>query len=453
MSIPIFAAHALLPDGWHDGVRLSLDGTQIARVEAGVAPQPNDERCDVLLPGVANLHSHAFQRGMAGLAERRGGGADTFWTWRETMYAVALALTPREVEAIAAQLFVEMLEAGFVAVGEFHYLHHGPDGTPYDDLAAMAAALAGAAEAAGISLTLLPTFYAHSGFGGAPPGAGQRRFVNDLDRFERLVAATQSVVAATAGARLGLAVHSLRAATPEQIAAVAAMRPQDPLHVHVAEQAREVEDCLAWWGRRPVELLLDAGVDARWCLVHATHTSAQESIALAASGAVAGLCPVTEANLGDGTFAAAAHLRCGGRWGIGSDSNVLVGVADELRQLEYAQRLDRRERNVLAAPGRSTGRTLLDGALVGGAQALGRERAALAPGASADLVALDAAHPALLARRDDALLDAWIFASSRPAVAHVWCRGRKRVSHGRHVAREAIGARFAAAMSALAQRL
>ena len=444
-------ATALTPGGWVRDLRLAIAEGRIVSAEPEAAPQPGDERHAIGVPGLANLHSHAFQRGMAGLAEFPGPVADTFWTWREVMYRFALAVTPEEVEALAAQAYVEMLESGFTRVGEFHYLHHDRDGRPYGDIAEMAARIAAAAVATGIGLTLLPVFYAHAGFGGAPPQEGQRRFICGLDGFARLLEASQAAVAAADGANLGVAPHSLRAVTPEELAGVVALAGGGPIHIHAAEQVREVEDCLAWSGARPVEWLLhNAAVDSRWCLIHATHMTGEETAALAATGAVAGLCPVTEASLGDGIFPGPSFAAAGGRYGIGSDSNVRIGLADELRQLEYAQRLRDRVRNVMARPGRSTGRSLFEAALEGGAAALAAGPAGLAPGAAADIVALSPDHPVLVGKSGDALLDSWIFAGGAEAVDCVWTRGRKCVEGGRHLSRNRVRTAFAAAMRRLA---
>ncbi|MVT67895.1 formimidoylglutamate deiminase [Bradyrhizobium pachyrhizi] len=427
-------AFALLPSGWANDVQVVVVDGAIASVTAGVAPSAGDERHQMAVPGLASLHSHAFQRGMAGLAELRGDTTDTFWTWRETMYRFALTMTPDDVAAVATLLYVEMLERGFTRVGEFHYLHHDRDGAPYANLAEMAVRIAEAASASGIGLTLLPSFYAHSTFGGAAPHAGQRRFICPVDQFAALMAASREAIRDLPGANIGIAPHSLRAVAPDELAAIIPLAGADPIHIHAAEQVREVEDCSAWSGRRPVQWLLDhAPVDQRWCLIHATHMTEQEVTALARSGAVAGLCPVTEASLGDGIFSAREFLAAGGRFGIGTDSNVLVGVADELRQLEYGQRLKHRERNVLSGrPGTSTGRALFDQALAGGAQALAQTKAGLAPGARADIVGLDTAHPSLAGRSGDAVLDGWLFATGSDAIDCVWAGGDKVVAGGRH---------------------
>jgi formimidoylglutamate deiminase len=445
----LFAETVLLPEGWVSGVRIEISGGRIASVEIGAKARAGDERVAILLPGMPDVHSHAFQRGMAGLAETRGPSDDSFWSWREVMYRFALSMTPDHVEAVAAQLYAEMLEAGFTRVGEFHYLHHDVDGRPYADVAEMAARIAAAASETGIGLTLLPVFYAHSGFGGQKPNEGQRRFINDLKDFARLVESSRKVVESVPEAVVGVAPHSLRAVTPKELAAVTALAPDGPIHIHAAEQMREVEDCVKWSGARPIEwLLANAGVDGRWCLIHATHMTEAETKAMAKAGAVAGLCPITEANLGDGTFPGRRFTAKGGRYGIGSDSNVLIGVADELRQLEYSQRLARQARNVLAKPSQSNGRALFDAALAGGGVALGAGEDGLTEGAAADFVSLDPTHPSLSGKTGDAILDAWIFANGAK-VDGVWVRGKKLVEGGQHVRRDGIAKRFRKVMMEL----
>lgn len=452
MTTSVFAEQALLADGWRQNVRLGVAGGSLASVETDASPAPSDERHAIVLPGMPNLHSHAFQRGMAGLAETRGPRADSFWSWREVMYRFALSMTPDQVEAVAAQLYVEMLEAGFSRVGEFHYLHHDLDGRPYANIAEMAERIAAAAADTGIGLTLLPVFYAHSGFGGTAPNEGQRRFINDISQFRRLFEKAQEAVKRLDRAVVGVAPHSLRAATPAELAEVANLSPDTPVHIHVAEQTKEVDDCVAWSGARPVEwLLANASMDSRWCLIHATHMIEAETIGMAKTGAIAGLCPITEANLGDGTFPAPLFTQHGGRFGVGSDSNVLVGLPDELRQLEYSQRLFHRARNVLAAPGHSNGRALFDAALDGGAAALGAASGQLAVGGPADFVSLDAGSVSLAGKTGDAILDAWVFANATK-VDCVWVHGKKQVSNGRHVRRDAIATRFRDVMNKLSAR-
>lgn len=444
-------ASALLPSGWANDVQVVIAAGAIAAVTPGVAPAASDERHAIALPGLASLHSHAFQRGMAGLAELRGDSTDTFWTWRETMYRFALAMTPDDVAAVATLLYVEMLEQGFTRVGEFHYLHHDGDGSHYTDPAEMAARIAQASEASGIGLTLLPSFYAHGSFGGGAPHDGQRRFICSVDQFAKLMAASRKAIANLADANIGIAPHSLRAVAPDELTAIIPLADGGPVHIHAAEQVKEVEDCLAWSGRRPVQWLLEhAPVDQRWCLIHATHTTNEEVNAFARTGAVAGLCPITEASLGDGIFPAREFLDAGGLFGVGTDSNVLVGVADELRQLEYGQRLKHRVRNVLSGgAGRSTGRTLFDDALAGGARALAQPIAGLTPGARADIVTLDTAHPSLAGRTRDAVIDGWIFATGSGAIDCVWAGGNKVVEGGQHQLRQAARERFNASVRRL----
>ncbi len=416
---------ALLKSGWQSGVLLTISDGRIAAIETDAMPQ--GERHVVGLPGMPNLHSHAFQRVIAGLTERRTSEQDSFWSWREQMYKFKAQIGPDELQTIAALAYMEMLEAGFTRVGEFHYLHHPQAGT-FDDPAEMAGRIVAAAAQTGIGLTLLPVFYAHSGFGGQAPNAGQARFIHDLEGFQRLLDASRNHAARLDDAVVGIAPHSLRAVTAEELTALIPMAEGAPIHIHIAEQTREVEDCLAHMGERPVEWLMDrVPVDAQWCLVHATHMTPEETMRLAKSGAVAGLCPITEANLGDGLFPARDYLRHGGRFGIGSDSNVLINAAEELRLLEYGQRLIHRERNVLD--------NLYVRAL-DGAQALGVE-SGIAIDQPADLVSLDCD------------LDTFVFASARSPIDCVWRYGRKQVSGGRHIKRDVILADYRRLMQRL----
>ncbi|MBV9727590.1 MAG: formimidoylglutamate deiminase [Gammaproteobacteria bacterium] len=445
---------ALLPSGWAQGVRVSARAGRIEGVSAGTRPQPGDERHAIGLPGLPNLHSHAFQRGLAGLTERRADGADSFWSWRELMYRFVERLGPEELEAISALCFAEMLEGGFTHVGEFHYLHHDTGGSPFADPGELAGRIAAAAARSGIGLTLLPVFYAHGGFGGAPPAPRQRRFLSDVPGFARILESCRRAVQPLPGASVGLAPHSLRAVTPQELAAVVQLAPGAVVHIHIAEQVREVEECQAWSGQRPIEWLLAAQPpDARWCLVHATQATAAELAGIAACGAVAGLCPITEASLGDGIFAATEFRNRGGRFGIGSDSNILLDAAQELRTLEYSQRLVQRARNVLAGgAASSTGRTLFDAALAGGWQALEGEPGSpmgLTQGASLDVVTLRATHPALLERSGDEILDSWIFAGGRELIDCVFRAGQRLVTDGRHRDRDALIGGYARALHRL----
>lgn len=448
----LWAEQALLADGWARNVAVTLQGDRIARIEAGAAPAPGDQRLGALLPAPANLHSHAFQRAMAGMTERRGPTAsDSFWTWRQLMFRFLDQLTPDDVEAIATFVQMEMLESGYGASVEFHYLHHAPGGTAYANPAEMAARITAGAARSGIGLTLLPVLYMQGGCDGRALGPGQVRFGNDIESFARIVEGAEAALSALpADAALGIAPHSLRAVTPAALAAAEALRPGAPLHMHLAEQVAEVEEVAAAHGARPVEwLLANAEVDARWCLIHCTQMLRAETLALAATGAVAGLCPITESSLGDGIFDGVAWTRAAGRFGIGSDSNIRIGLTEELRVLEHSQRLRDRGRAMLATEAQSTGRVLFEGAARGGAQAAGRESGAIAEGLLADLVALDTGGVDLDGRQGDALLDAWIFADDDRAVAEVWSAGRHLVSGGRHRDRDAIEAAYRAVLRRL----
>ncbi|MCR6658276.1 MAG: formimidoylglutamate deiminase [Asticcacaulis sp.] len=417
---------ALLKSGWQSGVLLAISDGRIANIETDVSPQ--GERHAIGIPGMPNLHSHAFQRVIAGLSERRTSEQDSFWSWREQMYKYQVQIGPEELQTIASLAYMEMLEVGFTCVGEFHYLHHAQDGQPFDDPAEMAARIAAAASETGIGLTLLPVFYAHSGFGGQAPNAGQARFIHDLDGFQKLLDSSRRHVVTLDDAIVGIAPHSLRAVTEAELTALIPMAEGAPIHIHIAEQMREVEDCQVLTGQRPVEWLFDhAPVDTQWCLVHATHMTSEETTQLAKSGAIAGLCPITEANLGDGLFPARDYLKQGGRFGIGSDSNVLISAAEELRLLEYGQRLIHRERNVLD--------NLYVRALDGG-QALGVE-SGISAGQPADLISLDCD------------LDSFVFASARSPIDCVWRYGRKQVAGGRHIKRDALLADYRRLMQKL----
>jgi formiminoglutamate deiminase len=431
-------------------VRVATESGRITSVTANTPAREADEQHAILIPAMPNLHSHAFQRAMAGLTELKGPTEDNFWSWRDLMYRFALEISPEQVEAVAAQLYVEMLEAGFSRVGEFHYLHHDRNGRPYADIAEMAARVAAAASDTGIGLTLLPVFYAHATFGATPPRDDQRRFINDVSSYERLLDGSRAALKPLATGIVGVAPHSLRAVAPEELTAVAAMAGDAPIHIHISEQTKEVEECVAWSGRRPVDWLFDHNdVDEQWCLVHATHMTDGETLRMAKSGASAGLCPITEANLGDGVFNARAFIANGGRYGIGSDSNVQIGITDELRMLEYSQRLFHRARNVMAADGRSTGRALFQTAASGGALALGTHPGGLSAGAPADFLTLQQGETGLALRKGDDILDTWIFTGGDSLVDCVWVAGKKIVSGGRHHRRDEIARRFAGVMREL----
>lgn len=441
----IWAERALLPDGWAEKVRVSVAGDgRIAGVEAGVEAG-DATRMGLLLPAPVNVHSHAFQRAMAGLTERRGPDPrDSFWTWRQLMFRFLDRLTPEHVQAIAAFVQMEMLEAGYATNAEFHYLHHQPGGVPYDDLAEMSGRIAAAAQDTGIGLCLLPVHYQFGGCDGRALGPGQIRFGNDRDRFDRLhQGAVQALAALPADTTHGVAPHSLRAVGIDDLKSYASRYASGPIHMHLAEQIPEVEEVEAHWGARPVQWALDhMGLDARWCLIHCTQMTPDETRGLAETGAVAGLCPITESSLGDGIFDGVRWFEHGGRIAIGSDSNIRIALAEELRTLDYSQRLRDHSRAALATSDRSTGRRLYDAMLAGGAQAAGRDSGALKPGLWADMLALDTGSIHLEGRTGDTALDTWIFAGDDRLVTDVWSAGRHQVQGGRHVGREAIRAAY-----------
>ena len=445
---------ALLPEGWAEQVAVAIDETgTIAEVTAGAAEGERIAGC--LLPGVPNLHSHAHQRAMAGLAERSGDSDDSFWTWREAMYHYVERIQPHHLEAIAAQLYVEMLKAGYTSVAEFQYLHHNPDGRPYDNAAEMSLRTLAAARDVGIGITNLPVLYRYGGFGAQESADGQRRFLNDADRFLSIVDTLLRESDDDPNVATGIAPHSLRAVSKDLLREVLdefASRGNRPIHIHVAEQVKEVEDCLAWSGQRPVMWLNGHfKVDERWCLIHATHMSASEAWAVASSGAVVGLCPTTEANLGDGVFNAVPFLRAEGRLGIGSDSHISINPVEEIRWLEYGQRLKHLKRNVLAGGARrSTGRHLFERVVAGGAQACGRKTGRIEAGYRADMIVLETDHPLFYNRRDDALLDSWIFSGNASLVRDVYVGGRAVVQDGRHPQEETIRTRFRDSLDELA---
>jgi len=444
-------AEALLPQGFAGNVKLTIEGGFVTAVEPDVAPTGEGRRfAGIALPGMPNLHSHAFQRGMAGLSERRGAPEDSFWTWREVMYRFLDRLDPDDVQAIAAQAFVEMLEGGFTALAEFHYLHHDKDGRPYANIAAMGQAIAAAAEETGLGLTLLPVLYRFGNFGQAPSVHGQRRFVNQRDAYQRLLEDSAAAIRDLPDARLGVAPHSLRAVALDDLGWVSSLRPNDPVHIHVAEQIPEVEASLKITGRRPVELLMDTiALDRRWCLIHATHLTDAERGGIALSGAVAGLCPITESSLGDGIFDGVRYAQAGGAYGVGSDSNIQIDAGSELRQLEYSQRLRDRRRALFAEETASTGLALWQGACAGGARACGRAIGAIAPGHRADFITLDTDHPALVGRGGAEAVDSAIFAANALPLRDVVVGGRSVVRDGRHSARDSVRGRFAAVMRRL----
>jgi len=447
----IHAKHALLASGWARDVRISVNDGSISSVEADCIAHTSDTPVDTLLPALGNLHSHTFQRAMAGMTEFRQVGRDSFWTWRDLMYRFMDCLTPEQIEAIAALVFMEMQEAGYAAVGEFHYVHRQTGGAPYANIAELSSRIFAAAHATGIGLTHLPVLYTYGGAGQVALSESQFRFGNDVERFGKLVDAVRDELGdMPSDTNVGIAPHSLRATSPEDLETILAEHRSGPIHIHISEQPKEVADIKAWLGARPVEWLLKSvEVTKEWCLIHATHLTERETRAMAASGAVAGLCPITEANLGDGPFNGQMFLEAGGTFGIGSDSNVNISLTEELRTLEYSQRLRDLARNVLVVGEGSVGKTLYLGAARGGAQALMRNAGEIKEGRLADLVAINTADPALCALSGDQLLDGLVFAAKDSIVTDLWSAGRHSVKNGRHTARNEIVASYQSAIGGL----
>lgn len=447
----LFARHAWLPDGWAHDVHLEWDDSgSLQAVKPGAIPAAGEPVEQIVLPGMINLHSHSFQRAMGGLTEKAGDGPDSFWTWRDLMYRFARHITPAHMEAIAAQLQVECLRHGYTSICEFHYVHRQPDGQWYPRMAQTADCIIDAAQTSGIGLTMLPVLYSYANFGEQPLRAEQNRFATNVHEILQLITSLES--RRSAQVEVGVAPHSLRAASIEQIRELLqALPPGRPVHIHIAEQIKEVNDCITFCGKRPVQLLVDEiGIDERWCLVHATHLTAQEIHAIAVSGAVAGLCPSTEANLGDGLFELPPYLAQGGRFGIGSDSHVSTSPVEELRWLEYGQRLEHQRRNMTTLPQQKrVADVLWQQALQGGAQASGRSVGALAPGKRADLLVLDSDHPNLFDCEHDDLLARFLFCGNDNLVRDVMVGGQWKIRFGRHAEQARIGAEYKKTLLAL----
>jgi len=437
----VHAKQALTKCGWRSDLEVVIGAD--GRIDSvGPLSQAPDHRAALLLPAPLNLHSHSFQRAMAGLTEARGPDPrDSFWTWRRLMYKFLDQLTPDDIEAIAGLVFMEMLEAGYGAVAEFHYLHHDVGGVPYGNLTELSERIVAAAEQAGIGLTLLPVLYQYGGCDLRPLGGGQRRFGNDPERFLRLHTDAAAVIARGMPDNIiGMAPHSLRAVDPAGLKAILEQARSDPIHMHLAEQVAEVDEVLSHRGARPVEwLLANHAVDARWCLIHCTQMTPAETTALARTGAVAGLCPITESSLGDGIFNCPTYLGADGQIGFGSDSNIHIALFEEMKTLEYSQRLRDMSRAVLAKLEKSTGRVLFEAAAHGGAQAGGRDSGRIEVGAQADLIGLDDDNEWLCNRKGDAALDSLIFGGGgRASLRDVWSAGRHVVKEGRHFRRDQI---------------
>lgn len=453
----IWAETALLRTGWANNVLIEIDGQgRIGDVQSGVEAPGSATVMPMLLPAPVNVHSHAFQRAMAGLTERRGPDpSDSFWTWRQLMFRFLDRLTPEHIEAITAFVQMEMLEAGYGASVEFHYLHHQPGGVVYDDIAETSARIVGASSQSGMGLCLLPVHYQYGGCDQRGLGAGQIRFGNSFEQFQSLHAAARAHIdSASADSSIGVAPHSLRAVGIADLAGYNSAFSEGPIHMHLAEQRAEVTEVEQHWGARPVAWALDnMDLNQRWCLIHCTQMTPDETIALARSGAVAGLCPITESSLGDGIFDAVRWVDNGGAFAIGSDSNIRISLSEELRTLDYSQRLRDGTRAALASPEKSTGRRMYDGILQGGAQASGRETGRIETGCWADLLALDTRSEHMWGRVADTALDAWIFAGDDRLVTDVWSAGRHMVEHGQHVQRADIVAAYKRTIDALRDAL
>jgi len=441
--------HALLSDGWANDVKVNIDehGT-ISHIEKDISGAI--QGC--LLPGMANLHSHAHQRAMAGLAERAGATDDSFWTWRKTMYQLLQNIQPEHLYAIASQLYVEMLKSGYTRVAEFQYLHHQPSGKPYDNPAEMSLQTMQAALDTGLGITNLPVHYQFSGFGKQTLNEQQQRFHNNPELFLKIVENIEENAKNHKNINTGVAAHSLRAIGKEEFTQVlSSIKDKNkPIHIHIAEQTKEVDDCIAWSGQRPVEYLFNTfDVNHQWCLVHATHMNESETLALARSSAVAGICPTTEGNLGDGFFNAVEYLKANGHFGIGSDSHISISPSEELRWLEYGQRLIHRSRNVLSDYGQSTGLTLFEKAIAGGAQACAHNSGEIAVGKRADFIVLDTDHPLLCERKEDEILDSWIFSGNHNTVRDVYVAGQHIIQNGQHAQQDEIATRFKLTLNTL----
>lgn len=444
-------AQALLADGWADNVRVSIDtnGT-VSNIETDIF----GAKKGCLLPGMSNLHSHAHQRAMAGLAERAGSTDDSFWTWRKIMYKFLQTIQPEHLHAIASQLYVEMLKAGYTHVGEFQYLHHQPNGQQYENPAEMSLQTLQAATETGLGITNLPVHYQFGGFGERPLSEQQIRFANDPDLFLRIVENLQKTSIGNENIVTGIAAHSLRAISKDSLSTILSSLHKDntlPVHIHISEQTKEVDDCIAWSGLRPVDYLMkNFDVNKHWCLIHATHMTKSETLAVAKSGAVVGICPATEGNLGDGFFNAVEYLKANGQFGIGSDSHISISPTEELRWLEYGQRLLHRSRNILSGGyERSTGHTLFTKSASGGAQACGHNSGDIAVGKRADFIVLDTEHPLLCERNRDELLDSWIFSGNNNTVRDVYVGGKHIIKDGQHSKQSEIAERFRSTLKIL----
>ena len=451
--VTIQARTALLPDGWHNNVSVQIgDDGRIEKVTTQPPETVPDTNVAFLLPAPVNAHSHAFQHAMAGLTERRGENPqDSFWTWRDLMFRFLDQLNPDHIESITSFVQMKMLEAGYATNVEFHYLHHSPDGTPYAKLSEMADRIIAASARTGIGLTMLPVHYQYGGCDFRPLNKGQRRFHTDLDKFTTLCDEVQnSLTKLPDDTIFGVAPHSLRAVTPDIFADSRRLAGDGPFHMHLAEQIPEVDEVLHYLGARPVEWVLDnMDIDDKCCFIHCTQMQQHETTSLAKSGAIAGLCPITEASLGDGIFDGVNWSKSGGQIAIGSDSNIRISLSEEIRSLEYSQRLRDHSRAALATTSKSTGRYIFEAITAGGAKAAGRKTGQIASGQWADLMALDGDAIEFAGRNGDTVLDSFAIAGDDQLVCDVWSAGRHLVSGGRHHDHDAITTAYRATIMSL----
>lgn len=450
----LFAKKILLADGWADEQTLTIEEGVITDITSGIV-EGAEYAQGVVIPGMVNCHSHAFQRAFAGFSEQGSEGKDSFWTWRNIMYKFLEQLSAEDAQVIATQLYIEMQKMGYTRVAEFHYLHHDVDGKNYPSLSTMAQAIFAAAKQTGVGLTLLPVLYRFSGFGAQQPNSGQKRFINSVEQFNSLVSECFDLASRHANSNVGIAPHSLRAVDKSSLLSavthVRALDPQAPVHIHIAEQQKEVNDCVEHYGQRPVQWLLNnADLDKHWCLIHATHIDEQERKGIVASQAIAGICPTTEANLGDGIFPSDEFLVEGGTFAIGSDSHISVNPIEELRWLEYAQRLSKQQRALLAtSEQQSVGLNLWQKAALGGAQSTNSNTGELAIGKQADFLVLNDSQLRLFAHDDEHLLDSVIFASQQNPVKDVMVNGQWTIRDGMHSLEQASAEKFAQLLSRL----
>jgi formimidoylglutamate deiminase len=453
----LFAKKILLADGWAKDKTLTITDGVITDIQSGFVAGAECAQ-GAIIPGMVNCHSHAFQRAFAGFSEQGSEGQDSFWTWRKIMYKFLGQLTSKNAQVIASQLYIEMLKQGYTRVAEFHYLHHDIDGACYPKLANMAEAIFNAAECSGIGLTMLPVLYCHSGFGEQAPNDGQKRFINSIEQFNGLVDECFQLSKQHANTNVGIAPHSLRAVDKQSLLAtvthVRSLDAKAPIHIHIAEQQKEVDDCLAHYGERPVQWLLNnAPLDQQWCLIHATHIDEHERQGIIQTKAIAGICPTTEANLGDGVFPTTEFLADQGTFAIGSDSHISVNPIEELRWLEYAQRLTRQQRAILATTEQpSVGQYLWQQAALGGAQSTNSNTGELAIGKQADLLVLDQSKTQLFANDDKHLLDSVIFASQTNPVADVMVNGSWVIKAGVHQHQQKVSDDFASLLMSLSAK-